>query len=249
MTWDVSDYSTNPDANTAINGINIGEQCNASNINDAIRQMMADVANMVVGGVLAPSGSIQGFAGATVPSGWLACDGSAVSRATYANLWTALGSTWGAGDGSTTFNLPDFRGKVVVGAGAGFSLAAVGGEASHVLTVAETPALAVSGTSSITGTTDAGTPHTHTVTDPGHAHTLPIGYTGAGTAGAVSGGSPTGSFNENTSSVETGITIASESSHTHTFTGSASLSGTTNGSSGAHNNMQPYAVANVIIKV
>lgn len=59
------------------------------------------------------------YAGSVVPIGWLACDGSAVSRATYAALFAAIGTTWGIGDGATTFNLPDMRGRVPVGDGTG----------------------------------------------------------------------------------------------------------------------------------
>jgi microcystin-dependent protein len=236
----VSDYSTNPDANTTIAGINIGELCNASNMNDAIRQLMADIKVFATSST-APTGALQGFAGASAPAGWLICDGSAVSRTTYATLFAAIGSTWGAGDGNTTFNLPDYRGKVLVGAGGGFSLAAVGGEASHTLSTSEVPSQSVT----VTGTTGGGSAHTHGVTDPGHTHTVPIGYTGAGTVGSVSGASSTGSFNESTASSTTGVTIGSESAHTH----SLSASGSTNGGGGAHNNMQPYAVANVIIKI
>jgi microcystin-dependent protein len=64
-----------------------------------------------------PSGTILDYGGAAPPTGYLACDGSAVSRTTYSGLFTALGTTWGAGDGSTTFNVPDLRGKVTLGAG------------------------------------------------------------------------------------------------------------------------------------
>lgn len=60
-------------------------------------------------------GEMRMYAGSTVPSGWLACDGSAVSRTTYAKLFNAIGTTWGDGDGSTTFNLPDLRGRSAVG--------------------------------------------------------------------------------------------------------------------------------------
>ena len=52
-----------------------------------------------------------------IPNGWLLCDGSAVSRTTYADLFDVIGTTYGPGDGSTTFNLPDFQGKGSVGAG------------------------------------------------------------------------------------------------------------------------------------
>jgi len=65
-----------------------------------------------------PSGAIIAFGGATAPAGWLICDGTAVSRATYADLFTAIGTTWGAGDESTTFNVPDLRGAFLRGAGA-----------------------------------------------------------------------------------------------------------------------------------
>lgn len=57
-----------------------------------------------------PSGSISMFAAQTAPAGWLECNGSAISRTTYATLFAAIGTTYGSGDGSTTFNLPDFRG-------------------------------------------------------------------------------------------------------------------------------------------
>jgi microcystin-dependent protein len=89
-----------------------------------------------------PSGMIVDFAGASAPSGWLICDGSAVSRTTYSALFTAISTTYGAGDGSTTFNLPDFRGRVSVGkaaSGTFTSLNAAGGEETHVLTTTEMP--------------------------------------------------------------------------------------------------------------
>lgn len=62
-------------------------------------------------------GEIKYFAMNTPPSHCLACDGSAVSRTTYAALFAAIGTTWGAGDGSSTFNLPDLRNEWVQGAG------------------------------------------------------------------------------------------------------------------------------------
>lgn len=60
-------------------------------------------------------GEIKTYAGANVPNGWLVCDGSAISRESYAELFNAIGTIWGAGDGSTTFNLPNLKGKVPVG--------------------------------------------------------------------------------------------------------------------------------------
>lgn len=62
-----------------------------------------------------PTGSISAFGGTTVPSGWLECNGAAVSRTTYAALFAVVGTAHGAGDGSTTFNVPDLRGEFVRG--------------------------------------------------------------------------------------------------------------------------------------
>lgn len=62
-----------------------------------------------------PSGVVVPFSGSAVPIGWLECNGSAVSRTTYANLFAAIGTLWGIGDGSTTFNLPETRGEFIRG--------------------------------------------------------------------------------------------------------------------------------------
>lgn len=66
-----------------------------------------------------PSGTVVAFAGSTVPPGWLACDGSAVSRTTYASLFAAISTSAGAGDGATTFNVPDYRGYFLRGTDSG----------------------------------------------------------------------------------------------------------------------------------
>lgn len=66
-----------------------------------------------VGGQQTPSGSISYFIGSTVPSGWLECNGAAVSRTTYAAIFAIVGITYGTGDGVSTFNLPDFRGEFI----------------------------------------------------------------------------------------------------------------------------------------
>lgn len=95
-----------------------------------------------------PAGSLVPFAGSTAPSGWLLCAGQAVSRSTYAILFAAIGTTYGTGDGSTTFNLPDLRGRVPAGldnmngTDAGRldwanTLGTNGGEQKHTMTLAE----------------------------------------------------------------------------------------------------------------
>ena len=70
----------------------------------------------VINSYLMPAGTIVSYAGASVPSGWLLCNGANVSRTTYASLFRAIGTRWGAGDGSTTFALPDSDGRVLQGA-------------------------------------------------------------------------------------------------------------------------------------
>jgi microcystin-dependent protein len=68
---------------------------------------------------LVPTGAIIPYGGSSAPTNWLLCDGTAVSRSTYATLFGVIGTAYGAGNGSTTFNLPDFRGRTTVGAGTG----------------------------------------------------------------------------------------------------------------------------------
>lgn len=124
-----------------------------------------------------PSGSIMQFAGATAPPGWLLCNGAAVSRTGFAALFAAIGTAYGGGDGSTTFNIPDGRGRVLAGMdpsnatgrlngafAGGASAAALGnggGEQGHVLSGGEL-------TSHNHGINDPG--HGHGIGDPGHVH-------------------------------------------------------------------------------
>lgn len=84
-----------------------------------------------VGGL--PAGSIIQWSSNTAPANWLICDGSAVSRETYSSLFAAIGTTYGAGNGTTTFNLPDLRGRVAVGRNSGTfgTLGATGGAETH----------------------------------------------------------------------------------------------------------------------
>jgi microcystin-dependent protein len=86
---------------------------------------------------------VSPFAASAAPAGWMFCDGSSVSRSTYSGLFAAIGTTYGAGNGSTTFNVPDMRGRVPVGRDTGQSefnvLGETGGATTHTLTVAEMP--------------------------------------------------------------------------------------------------------------
>lgn len=87
-----------------------------------------------------PTGAVITFAGSAAPAGWLLCDGSTVSRTTYAALFAAIGATYGAGDGNTTFALPDLRGRVAAGANASNALASKAGADSKQITRANLPA-------------------------------------------------------------------------------------------------------------
>jgi len=92
----------------------------------------------VTGDAFIPVGSYITHAGASAPTGYLACNGAAVSRSTYADLFAVISTTYGAGDGSTTFNLPDARGLVMVGAGAHGTMTRANGTAYNGGTVGAT---------------------------------------------------------------------------------------------------------------
>ena len=85
-----------------------------------------------------PVGCVIPFAGAAAPTGWLLCQGQAVSRTTYAQLFSVIGTTYGSGDGSTTFNLPNMRGRVAVGSDA--NLGGTVGVKNVTLSIAQIPA-------------------------------------------------------------------------------------------------------------
>lgn len=96
-----------------------------------------------ISGDTLPIGSMIPYGNATPPTNWLVCDGSAVSRITYAELFSVIGTSYGAGDGSTTFNLPNKKGKVSVGLNASDTdfntIGKTSGEKKHTLTVDEIP--------------------------------------------------------------------------------------------------------------
>lgn len=91
-----------------------------------------------------PVGTIVAYSSIKIPTNWLECKGQAISRETYADLFSKIGVTFGEGDGSTTFNLPDLRGKTVFGYSPDsdnlISMGNTGGEATHTLTIDEIPA-------------------------------------------------------------------------------------------------------------
>jgi microcystin-dependent protein len=121
------------------------------------------ISNLVPPGTVVPYAGVVGGS-VMPPPGWMLCDGSAVSRTTYANLFTGIGTGWGSGDGATTFNLPDLRGLFLRG---------VDPNATHDPDASSRTTINPGGnTGAAVGTyeADAYGNHSHGVNDPGHAH-------------------------------------------------------------------------------
>ena len=152
---------------------------------------------MGVAALVMPSGAMLQWPTATAPSGFLVCNGAAVSRTIYSALFAVVGTTFGAGDGTTTFNLPDFDNRFAVGAGDLYSVGATGGSKDAVVVS-----------------------HTHTATsvDAGHAHTTGTVAGGAGGYGYVTSG------NDNLG--ESPITLSSGTANITTTVASSGESGT-----------------------
>ncbi|MBA4387355.1 MAG: hypothetical protein C0404_05200 [Verrucomicrobia bacterium] len=194
--------------------------------------------NVVATGDGVPPGSIMAYAGTNVPSGWLLCNGAAVSRVAYTNLFATLGTNYGAGDGSTTFNLPNMKTRLASGMDTGdasfTALGRTGGAKTNVLAVTNMPT------------------HAHLVTTPATNVTVAAG--GAHTHDyQVSDDTPFGGWAQWPDTVDGGagqlLTKPTDASgsHTHTVDIPPSTSGPAGGN-GAHNNIQPYVVVNYIVK-
>lgn len=168
-----------------------------------------------IGGVKA--GTILDFGG-TLPLGYMECDGAAVSRATYARLFEAIGVRFGIGDGATTFNLPDCRGRVSVGAGTvgptTRTVAQFGGAETHQLTEAQLPS------------------HTHVQNAHVHTQGVSENYNGSGSTKSL--------MRYDTASMPA-PTLANYSNDTTAVNQST-------GGSQAHNNLQPSLVVTKMIK-
>lgn len=137
---------------------------------------------------IAPSGAYMWAATTNVGNGWLLCNGAAVSRTTYANLFAAIGTRYGAGDGSTTFNVPNGSSRSLMAAGAGVGLSnrdinsIFVGEETHLQTIAEMPSHHHTIASFASGATGGDGGDILNEPDPGVDHSHDTGDTGGGTA-------------------------------------------------------------------
>jgi microcystin-dependent protein len=174
-------------------------------------------------------GIIVAYGGSTAPTGWLLCYGQEISRTTYATLYTIMGTTYGSGNGSTTFNLPDLRGRAAIGPDN-----MGGGAAGRV--AAATSAGYSGGVESVTLThTHTTGNHTLTIAEiPAHSHTVSIYTTIDNRVG-----NETQSGNWFGASTGTSGSVGGGTYHNHGATGSALSVAAT---------MDPYLAVNYIVK-
>jgi microcystin-dependent protein len=169
--------------------------------------------------ILVPAGTVVQSAAIVVPDGWLNCNGALLNKLEYIDLFAAIGNTYGGLITDLSFNLPDMRGRVGIGAGQGADLsnrvfATSGGAETHTLTTGEMPS------------------HSHGVTDPGHNHSY-INNTGDQSVNNLItsvDAADQADYGKTTGNSVTGITIINT------------------GGGNAHNNMQPFLVIRYLIK-
>ena len=226
----------------------------------------------VTAGTTLPAGSMQMFAGTvtqsaaagvvttTAPSGWLLANGNIVSRSTYSALFTAIGTTYGVGDGSTTFALPDMRSRVPVGVGqaSGLTNRTLGGTVGEEnTTVGATNLPSHSHTFSPTGTLNTENSHYHASANAGwHAHASnnsTLLYVGSGGGANLNAGTTWQAYNFNATMQGNGDhnhgNTNVNSGHTHTFSPTAGqTTGNGPGTGASLTNMQPSIGMNYIIK-
>ena len=191
-------------------------------------------------------GCIYMYGGSVAPSGFLLCDGSAISRTTYSELFSVIGTTYGVGVGSLTFNMPLMEGRVVIGVSVYYALGTAGGTESVTLTEEELPAhyhtIPSHGhTSNIKATTPA---LGHTITQPAFTYSAPSGN-------SVCFGRGYGKSSSVNATRSANLAISNHAAASCTKTGSvadcAAFNTVSTGGDNAHDNMQPFVAVNYII--
>jgi microcystin-dependent protein len=208
-----------------------------------------------------PSGAIAAYGGTNPPNGWFLCDGSAVSRTTYASLFTAIGVIWGAGDGATTFNLPNLQDRFLLGEGILHPLASEGGSSDISLSVANLashshtltdPGHTHAFTGTAHGHTVADPTHTHGITDPGHHHTSAAtasnAATGSSGVGSVAGNTGTSTTGVTVNPALTGITVDNTTAGGTNSTNTTGITANDTGSGTAFSILPPFATVVYMIK-
>lgn len=189
------------------------------------------------------SGEIVAYGGADAPSGWLLCDGSLLNRSEFASLFAVIGTSYGAGDGMTTFKLPDLRERLPLGVGADTGRGTTGGVKTQTLTMAHIP--------SHTHTIDHDHPSVTTSAVGDHSHGAGS-YTVSRRSGAgAAAGAAMGTVDINgTVNVDGNSGPAGNHSHTvdvPNFAGSSGAAGSATPT--PLDNMPPFQAVNYIIKV
>src|SRR5690606_2019115 len=209
-----------------------------------------------------PIGSVSIFAGTEAPEGWLFCDGSTIDREEFATLFSVIGEAYGAGDGETTFTLPNLSSRVPVGVSSSDAefdnIGKTGGAKTHTLTVAEMPShnhggsTGSGGAHDHGGSTGSGGAHNHGGTTGSSAVvgtlSLSAASTNPDTASAIQRGS-SGDQRELAYSSHN-HSIPNQAAHTHSISNQAAHTHSigSQGGGGAHNNLQPFIVLNYIIQ-
>lgn len=184
---------------------------------------------------IVPAGTIHLYAGATAPTGFLLCQGQTVSRNTYPTLFAAIGTNYGAGNGSTTFGIPDMQGRVAVGRAASGTFATLnnrGGAETHTLSVAE-----------MATHTHIQNSHTHSQNPHSHFINSPVGFG----AGAYNPGMARADANS-PATLWSGFSLSGTAAVNQSTTATNQDTGGLGGVTQPHNNLQPYIVLNYIIK-
>jgi len=169
-----------------------------------------------------PVGGVCIYSGVTAPTGWLLCDGSAINRTTYSRLFNIINTSYGSGNGTTTFNLPNLQERIPVGKSNDSTLGAVGGNSSITLSTNQLPSHTHTGTTdsngnhSHTGTTSTNGDHTHGSNAIGGQDNLGL-CTANGNNTVTNTDSSTGELNVWTTPYALSISNAGDHSHTLTI--------------------------------